>query len=106
MKRIHGLLLIALLTLSLPGSNLAQAPDPPMESTEEMESRNYTIAWGTLGEANGGQAASDSFRMETATIGQKFAQSDSASNEYDLCTGFACVPLANYRIFLPLILRM
>jgi hypothetical protein len=97
------LLLVVLLALTLPGSAAAQAPDPSMAP---MESTNYTIAWGALGQVNGGPATSDNFRMETATIGQKFAQSDSSSEAYGLCTGFSCVPPAKYRIFLPLVLRM
>ncbi len=103
MKRLYMLLMVVLLALTLPGSTAAQAPDPSMEP---MGSTNYTIAWGALGQVNGGPAASDNYRMEMATIGQKFAQSDSASDEYGLCAGFACVPTVNYRIFLPLVLRL
>jgi hypothetical protein len=103
MKRIHWILFVVLLALSLPGSILAQGSDP---SREPMASTNYTIEWSALEEGHGGQATSDNFRMESAMIGQKFAKSDSTSDEYGLCTGFACVPQVDYRIFLPLVLRL
>jgi hypothetical protein len=99
MKSLRLWFLVIGLALALPGSSLADASSPPMEST------NYAITWSTLEETHGGQATSDNFTMETAVVGQMFAQSASLGGHYDLCTGFACLPGVNYRIYLPVILR-
>ncbi len=99
MKNLRLLFLVVFVALILPSASLADDPSPPMESP------NYTIAWSTVGETHGGQAASDNFSMETAVVGQMFAQSASTSTHYDMGSGFVFPPSLGYRVYLPLVIR-
>jgi hypothetical protein len=69
-----------------------------------MESDNYALEWFTPLTSNGGGAASSANYTINFTVGQSVVgTSDGAS--YDGCLGYWCGGAAEYRIYLPLVLR-
>jgi hypothetical protein len=93
MKRTTILTTLVLVTLLLlTGATLA------------MESDNYALEWFTPLTSNGGGSASSANYAINFTVGQSVVgTSDGAS--YDGCLGYWCGGAAEYRIYLPLVLR-
>lgn len=110
MKRLtsfHTLVLLCASALLVGVTLVHVAPTataaPPVPRVPKMSSTNYAMDWSAVGEISGGASASTNFKL-TATIGQMAANMNSASANYQACTGFECV-LNSLRLFLPLIVR-
>ena len=86
------LFLILIVFLLLVGSALA------------MSSTNYRLDWFTPLTGNGGQAISSANYAANFTIGQSVVGTSSSAN-YGVCLGYWCGGTAEYKIYLPLVLR-
>lgn len=92
MKRTVFFLILLLLSLLLTGAVSA------------MESTNYRLDWFTpLTSGAGGVASSTNYAINF-TVGQSVAGASSSTN-HAICLGYWCGGAAQYRIFLPLLLR-
>jgi ABC-type transport system substrate-binding protein len=90
MKRITFLItLLALLLLA--GSVLA------------MDSENYSLDWFTLITGSGGSTDSANYAV-SFTVGQTVIGDPDSAN-YASCLGYWCGGAAEYKIYLPLVLR-
>jgi len=92
MKRIVFFLVLALIPFVLAG--VASA----------MESTNYSLDWFTPLTSGGGGAANSTNYAVNFTVGQSVASTSSSAN-HEVCLGYWCGGAAQYRIFLPLVLR-
>jgi len=90
MRRIAILLTLAALLL-LAGRALA------------MSSEHYRLDWFTPLTGSGGAASSTNYALNF-TVGQSVIGSFSGTN-YSGCLGFWCGAAAQYRVYLPLVLR-
>ena len=90
MRRIAILLTLAALLL-LAGRALA------------MSSEHYRLDWFTPLTGSGGAASSTNYAVNF-TVGQSVIGSFSGTN-YSGCLGFWCGAAAQYRVYLPLVLR-
>jgi len=69
-----------------------------------MESTNYRLDWFTPLTGGGGGAASSANYAINFTVGQSVAGVSSGANS-NVCLGYWCGGAAQYRIYLPLVLR-
>jgi hypothetical protein len=75
-----------------------------ISSAQAMESDNYKLEWFTPLTSNGGGAVSSDNYAINFTVGQSVVGT-SDSDSYDGCLGYWCGGAAEYRIYLPLVLR-
>lgn len=73
-------------------------------ATAAMESANYRLDWFTPLTGGGGGAASSANYAINVTVGQSVAGVSSGAN-HEVCLGYWCGGAAQYRIYLPLVLR-
>ena len=73
-------------------------------SALEMESDNYKLDWFTPLTSSGGGSASSANYAINFTVGQSVIGA-SSSTSYDSCLGYWCGGAAEYRIYLPLVMR-
>lgn len=92
MKRTAFFLILLLLPLLLTGAVSA------------MESANYRLDWFTPLTGGAGGAASSTNYAINFTVGQSVAGVTS-STDHEVCLGYWCGGAAQYRIYLPLVLR-
>ncbi|MGD2178545.1 MAG: hypothetical protein PVG71_12060 [Anaerolineae bacterium] len=76
----------------------------PGTVTLAMGSDNYRLDWFTPLTGSGGGAASSDHYAINFTVGQTVIGKSDSSN-YEGCLGYCCGGAAEYRIFLPLVLR-
>jgi len=69
-----------------------------------MESANYKLEWFTPLTSSGGGAANSDHYAVNFTVGQSVVGA-SDSTGYAGCLGYWCGAAAEYRIFLPLVMR-
>lgn len=69
-----------------------------------MESTNYRLDWFTPLTGGGGGVASSTNYVINFTVGQSVAGVFSGTN-YGVCLGYWCGGTAQYRVYLPLVLR-
>ena len=92
MKRPVFILVLVLLLLTL------------TNATSAMESAGYRLDWFTPLTGGGGGAASSTSYAINVTVGQSVAGVGSSTN-HAVCLGYWCGGTAQYRIYLPLVLR-
>ena len=90
MRRITFLIAVVALLL-LAGSALA------------MDSENYSLDWFTLITGSGGGTDSANYAVNF-TVGQTIIGGSSSAN-YEVCLGYWCGVPAEYRIYLPMVVR-
>ncbi len=69
-----------------------------------MESDHYKLDWFTPLTGGGGGAAASTNYAVNFTVGQSVAGVSSSTN-HEVCLGYWCGGAAQYRIYLPLVLR-
>ncbi len=69
-----------------------------------MDSENYRLDWFTPMTGNGGDNISSANYAVNFTVGQTVVGASSSAN-YEACLGYWCSGAAEYKIYLPLVMR-
>jgi len=93
MRRIGLLLALAVVFLLLAGRALA------------MSSANYRLDWFVPLTGGGGGPAQSAHYAVNFTVGQSAIGAGLTSTNYRGCLGYWCGTAAQYRVYLPLVLR-